>query len=158
MIRWSSITAILLSLIGCAPSNRDGRSIEKSMRPLTLEEEAYLETQRRIFTQEVSHEVRARYEDALAGKGHASSTDDLTAIGVMFGDLVAKRSPMTWVTVEYEGERLFAMNYPKTSVVLFPIAMIEKRATREEVIDLPTLVSNTIATVERSIQNPEYQR
>ena len=65
---------------------------------------------------------------------------------------------MTWVTVEYEGERLFAMNYPKTSVVLFPIAMIEKRATREEVIDLPTLVSNTIATVERSIQNPEYQR
>ncbi|WP_146580020.1 DUF3806 domain-containing protein [Neorhodopirellula pilleata] len=158
MMRLSTMFAFLLSLVGCAPSNKAGGSIEDSIRQLTSEDESYLNTKRAVFTRDSPDDVRARFKNALLGKGNMSLADDLEAIGVVFGDLIANDSPMTWVTVEFEGERMFAMTYPKTSVVLFPIAMIDKRARKGEVIDLPTLVSDTIATVERSIQNPEYQR
>lgn len=157
-MRLYTVFAFLLSLIGCAPSSNTGRSIEESVRQLTPDDESYLNAKRAVFSRDSPDDVGDRFKNALLGKGNMSSADDLEAIGVVFGDLIAKDSRMTWVTVEFEGERMFAMTYPKTSVVLFPIVMIDKRARKGEVIDLPTLVSDTIATVERSIQNPEYQR
>lgn len=63
-------------------------------------------------------------------------TDKLQAMGIAFGDAVAQKLMLDWVTVDDQYGRTPALNWPGTSIVSFPVTMIAKRVEEGEEIDI----------------------
>jgi hypothetical protein len=63
-------------------------------------------------------------------------TDKLQAMGIAFGDAVAQKLMLDWVTVDDEYGRTPALNWPGTSIVSFPVTMIAKRVEEGEEIEI----------------------
>ena len=90
--------------------------------------------------------------------GTFSRTKDMRPLGVVWGDLVCQRVGTEWVTAEWEGTRVFAINVPQSTILLFPIGMLEKRRDRGETVDFPVFLTNMVDAVEKMKKDPEYQR
>ena len=160
-VRWPKVVyrivmfSWLLTLLGCTP-HPDGLSIERSIRPLTADEESLLAT---IRAHEIT-ELRARYSlkdsaDDLAllqrvmDDGTFSRTKDMQPLGVVWGDLVCRKVGTKWITAEWEGTRMLAINVPHSTILLFPIGMLEERRDRGETVDFPLFLTNTVDAVKR---------
>ena len=82
----------------------------------------------------------------------------MTPLGIVWGDVICREADTEWVTAEWDGTRMFAVNVPKTTVLLFPITMLEKRRDSNEDVDFGLFLKNTREAIEKMKANPEYQR
>lgn len=53
---------------------------------------------------------------------------------------------------------MLALNVPKTTILLFLAAMLEKRRDRREAVDFQIFLTSTVDSIEQMKTNPEYQR
>jgi hypothetical protein len=83
---------------------------------------------------------------------------ELECIGTVFGQVLAARTPLQWVTVEWQGERVPGLLFPNTTVIVFPGSIIAKRINRGERVEFAFLFESVVAQVEQMKNNPEYQR
>jgi hypothetical protein len=88
----------------------------------------------------------------------ASHEDDWKRVGVVFGQVLAARAPLCWITLESQGKRVLGLQYPETTVVVFPESMIVKRIARGERVKFESLFRSVVAQVEQMKDDPEYQR
>jgi hypothetical protein len=75
----------------------------------------------------------------------ADETDKLQALGIAFGDAIAQKLMLDWVTVNDEYGRTPALNWPGTSIVSFPVTMIAKRVEDGEPVDVHQLFDGICA-------------
>jgi Domain of unknown function (DUF3806) len=74
---------------------------------------------------------------------------ELEAVGIAFGEILAARAPFQWITVEWQGERLRALQYRESGVFVYPGSMIAKRVNRAETVNFRSLYFSTLALVEQ---------
>lgn len=72
-----------------------------------------------------------------------SETWKLQALGVVFGDALAQKLMLEWVTVEDDDGCDPALHRPGTSIYSFPLTMISKRVEAGEWIDVQALFDAT---------------
>ncbi len=77
-----------------------------------------------------------------------SQVEEWQAIGVLFGDVLAREFSLTWVSFEDELGVNKALRYRKTENYVFPIPLFSKRARFEEEIDM----FEVYATLEEQIR------
>jgi hypothetical protein len=94
------------------------------------------------------------HDDGALRRGRET---DSRAVGVVFGEVLAARSPLHWITVEWQGERAFGLQYPNTSIIVFPDSMIIKRIDRDEQINFKSLFRATLEQVEEIKGDSDYQ-
>lgn len=158
----------VLACLGCSSPSPDGKQIEDSIRGLTDAESDTLDVQRNKLIRLLNDrygDVDARGPDdrlqllqRLHDDGGMSKLADVHSVGTIFGDAIADQSQLKWVTVDWEGTRIFALNFPKSTILIFPESMIEKRLARNEKIHFANLVRDTVQQVEELKRAPEYQR
>lgn len=85
-------------------------------------------------------------------------TYELQCLGVALGQVFAARTPLKWVVVEDEFGRDLALQYPKTSVIVFPMTMISKRVEDGRDVDVVPLYRTVAAQVEKMKDDLKYQR
>jgi Domain of unknown function (DUF3806) len=83
---------------------------------------------------------------------------ELESVGIVFGQILAGRSRLQWITVEWEGERTLALQYPKTTVIVFPGSMIAKRVDRGERVDFASLLREVRTQIDEMKRDLEYKR
>jgi hypothetical protein len=132
--------------------------LDQRVEQLSEEECAYLERQGNWVRDHYDPEARGRYE-SLEGKLHLlegilrsdwvgpEETWKLQSLGVTFGDALAQQLELTWVAVEDEIDRTPAVQDIGTTIILFPLPMIEKRAIRGERFDVRSIFSELCAKV-----------
>jgi hypothetical protein len=65
------------------------------------------------------------------------------AIGVAFGDALAQKLMLDWITVEDDYGREAGLLWPGTTITVFPLTMIAKRVEDGENIDIRELFEMT---------------
>lgn len=80
------------------------------------------------------------------------------AMGVVLGDILAKRLDMDWVIVEDQLGRSRALRYGKTDIVIFPVTMISRRYKTGLTVDIQALYDKTVSSVERQISTWQQRR
>src|SRR5262245_28987236 len=83
---------------------------------------------------------------------------ELQCLGAVLGQVFAAKTPLKWVVVDDEFGRTLALQYPKTSVVVFPLTMISKRVEDGRDVDVMSLYQTVVAHVEKLKNDAEYQR
>lgn len=81
----------------------------------------------------------------------------LQALGVAFGDAIAQKLQMDWVTVDDEFGRDPALNWPGTTVLSYPITMISKRIERGENVDTHELFDHVCLDLSEMAQSGRYK-
>lgn len=152
------------------PLPEGGNEMEQSIRPLTDDDQNRISDQ--VAT--VLRMLRLRYGDVQLCHTEddlrllqrlqddhalwAGQEDELHALGVVFGRVLAARTPLRWITIEWEGKRTLALQYPNTTVIIFPDSMIAKRINRGERVEFESLFRATVAQVEELKDHPDYTR
>ena len=90
-----------------------------------------------------------------AAVSSSSSEDDILAVGAAFGEAVAERAGLKWVMVFDEYGLDFGLQKPMTSLVCFPLSMIQKRVEQDGKLDLVSLVAETARLIESTEAGPE---
>jgi hypothetical protein len=83
---------------------------------------------------------------------------DLESVGIVFGQVLSSTMRLQWITVEWQGERTLALQYPNTTVILYPGSMVTKRVNRGERLEFTTLFRALVKQVEKMKDDPEYKR
>ena len=98
--------------------------------------------------------VRQRYGVALTGneedipvlqrlvddKAFAKTqTEELNALGVAFGDVIAKDNGLDWVMFEGEQGKEATLRYRNTSLQVNAVSMVAKRIEEGKVVNLPAM-------------------
>jgi hypothetical protein len=68
-----------------------------------------------------------------------SETWKLQSLGIAFGDAIAQKLMLDWITFDDEHGRCPALNWPGTSIVSFPLTLISKRVETGQEIDVRDL-------------------
>jgi hypothetical protein len=147
-----------------------GNEAVQSIRPVTLTDRNRLAA----HSAAVLKMLRTRYgnvhlrrtEDDLQllqrlhddGGLDATQGRELEAIGIVFGDVLAARTSLDWITVEWKGKRDLGLQYPDTTIIVFPGSMIAKRINRGEQLEFEPLFRATVAQVEEMKDDPEYRQ
>ena len=84
--------------------------------------------------------VRANLAQDWVG---AEDTWKLQALGIAMGDALADELMLDWVTVEDEYGRVPALNWPGTSILLYPLTMISQRIEAGETVDIDVMFEET---------------
>lgn len=93
--------------------------------------------------------------DAILSNGwvQASETVKLQSLGISFGDALAQKLDLRWVTVEDEYGRDPALKLEGTSVLTFPLTAISKRVERGENVDVYALFESACAAIQQTVQH-----
>ena len=67
----------------------------------------------------------------------------LQALGIAMGDALADELMLDWVTIDDEHGRVPALNWPGTSIVLYPVTMISQRIEQGEEVDIDVMFEET---------------
>lgn len=78
-----------------------------------------------------------------------SDTLKLQCLGITFGDALAQKLGLKWVTVEDEYGRDPALILEGTSIILFPLTTISKRIQAGEIVDVSALFQSACETIAR---------
>lgn len=78
-----------------------------------------------------------------------SETLKLQCLGVAFGDALAQKLGLQWITVEDEYGRDPALIVEGTSIITFPLTSISKRVESGEVVDVHELFRAACETILR---------
>lgn len=148
------------------PLPPSGDGILESIRPVTKEEEQRISSA--VAT--VGKMLQSRIEDArLAGTREdlrllqrlqdegalqEGREMELEAVGIVFGRVLAAELQLQWITVEWDGERVLALNYPNTTVMVFPDSMIAKRVDRGDQIDFEPLYHAIVGQINQWKDDP----
>lgn len=81
----------------------------------------------------------------------------LQCLGIVLGQVFATQTPLRWITIEDEYGQDPALQYPGTSVVVFPLTMISKRIEEGRDVDVILLYQTVKTEVEQMKDDPEYQ-
>lgn len=94
-----------------------------------------------------SIEGKLRVVTAILAGGWVKPSDTwkLQSLGVAIGDAMAQALMLDWVVVEDELGRDVALNWPSTSLYLFPKTMISKRVEQGVVVDVKALFERMCA-------------
>ena len=76
-----------------------------------------------------------------------SETWKLQSLGIAFGDALAQKLMLEWVTVDDEYGRVPALNWPGTSILSFPLTAISKRIERGDEVDVWQLFDDTVEAI-----------
>lgn len=95
------------------------------------------------------------YDD---GALHKCAQQELDSIGVVFGEFLAHNTPLHWITIEWQSERILALKYPNSAVFVFPDGVIAKRFNAGEQIEFASLYRSIADQVEKMKDDPEYKR
>jgi Domain of unknown function (DUF3806) len=136
----------------------------QTLNDMSDDEIARLEAQRSWVRDHYEPHARPKYEtiegklallDAILGNGwvQASETVKLQSLGIAFGDALAQRLGLRWVTVEDEYGRDPALKLDGTSIVTFPLTAISKRAERGERIDVYGLFESACSSIEQAARD-----
>jgi hypothetical protein len=163
------------SCLGCGRINvphdsSEAPTFEDTIRPATDADRASISAHEAT----VLRMLRARYGNVELRRTHndlsllqrladddilrRSKYSELESVGVVFGQILATEAPLKWITVELEGERRLALQYPHTTVIVFPATMIAKRIERGEQLDLRGLFVGVVTQVEKMKNDPQYKR
>jgi len=173
MSRCVVLLALTCGCLGChrgeAPAP-EGKKMEETILPATDADRA------RIANHEaaVLKLLRARYGavqlrrveadldllQRLSDDGvlRAGQDTELEAVGVVFGQVLVAGTQLRWITVEWDGERTLALQYPNTTVIVFPQSMIAKRVDGGERVNFRSLYRGVVDQVEQMKKDPEYKR
>jgi hypothetical protein len=164
-----------LCCLGCSRPNTtapeaEGKKVEETIQPATAADRA------RIADHEaaVLKLLRARYGDVqlhhdkddlkllqrLSDDGELRSGQEavLESVGVAFGQILAGETPLQWITVEWKSKRTLALQYPNTTVIVFPGSMVSKRVERGERLEFASFFRSVVSQVEKMKDDPEYKR
>jgi len=117
-------------------------------------EREWLEESRSWIKGHFSDEAEANYNDidaklavirANLSQGWVGPDDTwkLQALGIALGDALADELMLEWITVDDEYGRAPALNWPGTSIVLYPLTMISQRVEAGEDIDIDVMFEQT---------------
>lgn len=84
--------------------------------------------------------VRANLAQGWVGP---KDTWKLQALGIAMGDALADELMLEWVTIEDEDGRVPALNWPGTSIVLYPLTMISQRIEAGREVDIDVMFETT---------------
>ena len=73
----------------------------------------------------------------------------MQSLGVTFGDALAQRLGLSWVTVEDEYGSDPALHEDGTTIVVFPVTTISKRIERGDVVDVQELFDQACMSIGR---------
>ena len=76
-------------------------------------------------------------------------TYELQCLGAVLGQVFAAQTPLKWVVVEDGFGRDLALQYPNTSVIVFPMTMISKRIEDGRNVDVVPIYRTVAAQVEK---------
>lgn len=137
---------------------RPGQKIEA----LSEEDHARLKEQRTVVERYLSDDADnlRKYQTAAGKLGllralidqhvfNASQTYELQCLGIVLGDVFVQELGLEWKAVEDAHGRDPCVQFPGTTVVLFPLTMISKRVERGEEIDIFDLFNGIAAEVKR---------
>jgi hypothetical protein len=148
----------------------EGNQLEQSIRPATdadlgcisAQEAAVLGILRAQYgevqlrhTEDDLRLLQRLHDDSIL---RAGQENELECVGIVFGQVLAAQTPLRWITVEWQGERVLGLQYPNTTVTVLPGSMIAKRVNRGERIDFVSLFRSTVAQVEQMKDDPGYKR
>ena len=77
----------------------------------------------------------------------AEQSSELQSMGLVFGEILARRADLIWVTVVDSYGRDPALRFRDTSLILFPMTMISKRVENGQRVD----VAELMAQMEREV-------
>ena len=84
--------------------------------------------------------VRANLAHGWVGP---DDTWKLQALGIALGDALADDLMLDWITVDDDYGRVPALNWPGTSIVLYPVTMISQRIEAGEDVDIDLMFEQT---------------
>ncbi len=79
-------------------------------------------------------------------------------MGIVLGNVFVNEMPLQWVTVDDEHGRDPALQYPNTTVIVFPLTMISKRVEDGRSVHVAQIFEAVRKQVEKLKDNPEYRR
>jgi hypothetical protein len=132
----------------------------QEIRALSAEEAAHVEKQRTWVRDHYDADARHHYEtvegklgllDTIVRSGWIAPNEKwkLQSLGVTFGDALAQRMELSWVTVEDEYGSDPALQDQGTTVVVFPLTTISKRIERGDAINIQELFDQACRTITR---------
>jgi hypothetical protein len=122
------------SICPATPADRD-RIAAQVTAVLEMLRSRYGDVQLRHTEDDLQLLQRLSDEGAL----RAGRDQELEAVGFVFGEVLAASTPLGWITVEWQGQRSLGLQYPDTTVIVFPGAMIAKRVNRAERVEFQSL-------------------
>ncbi len=168
---------IVLALPGCSgqsqktgPRTAEGSAMHQNISKLTEADLARLADQDAL----VLRLLKSHYPEAKLNRDEGdlrwlqrlvddkavgpAQTYELQCLGAALGQVFATKTPLQWVVVEHEHGRDIALQYPGTTVIVFPMTMISKRVEDRREVDLIPLYRTVAAQVEKMKDDPEYKR
>lgn len=126
--------------------------------PLGDQDIARLEAQRSWVRDHFTPEARHKYEqldeklrllDTIVRMRwiEPGETNKLQCLGVTLGDAFVQGAGLRWVMVEDEHGRDPALEYPGTSILLFPLTMISKRIEGGATVDVQAMYAGVCEKV-----------
>lgn len=96
--------------------------------------------------------------DAILSNGWVGPDDTwkLQALGIAFGDALAQKLMLEWVTVDDEYGCDPALNWPGTAIYSYPLTMISKRIETGEEVDVRNLFDSTCAQMSEMAFSGRY--
>jgi hypothetical protein len=133
--------------------------LNQRVEELTGEEIAHLEKQRNWVRDHYDPNSRGQYEsmegklrllEVILSSGWVKpeETWKLQSLGVAFGDALKQRLGLTWVAVEDEIDRVPALQAVGTTIILYPLTMIEKRVVRGEQFEVRHTINQLCSKVD----------
>ncbi len=87
---------------------------------------------------------------------HRSDPLTLEGLGVILGDVLARKLDLHWVTLTDSAGSTPALRYRESSIILFPTDMIVKRVERGEAVDVVDLFNTIVQHVRQMIASGKY--
>ena len=169
------IPIFLLCLVSCKgsepSSSAKSNKSKQTVTSLSKADEARLKKQRAVVRKFLgtSKDNLAKYASvagklgtirAILKKGSfkPSQTYELQCLGIVFGDALAQHLGLRWVMVKDELGRDPALSLSGTTILLFPLTMISKRAERGEKVDVFHLFNGVVEGVEKMKKSQKYKK
>jgi hypothetical protein len=128
---------------------------------MNSEEIARLEAQRSWVREHYEPHARSKYDtvdgklallDEILRNGwiQASETVKLQSLGITFGDALAQKLGLRWVTVEDEYGRDPALKLDDTSILTFPLTSISKRIEQGMSVEVYALFESACTAIQQA--------
>jgi len=168
--RWLLLSTVTL-LLACSHGARDTKTSMNNqstqrITALTTEDQKRLQDQRAVVEKYLGDNAESRQKyQKVAGKlgliqsildANAMKADqryELQCLGIVLGDALVQEWKMEWVMVEDNYGRDPAVRLPGTSMILYPLTMISKRAERGENVDVFDLFQGVSEKVDEMKRN-----
>lgn len=103
-------------------------------------------------------DLKVMHKMLILGKIQRNDIATQQAMGLVLGDILAKRLNMEWIIIHDKVGRSRALRYQKTDIVVFPVTLISRRYKTGLNVDIQALYDKTVQSVEKSISLNQQRR